>query len=353
MKIKIADRLIGLDQPPFIIAEMSGNHNQDLDCALAIVDAAADAGVDAVKLQTYLPDTITLNVKKEGYLVKHPDSLWKGDYLYDLYKKAYTPYEWHKQIFKHCHKRGLLAFSTPFDHAAIDFLDSLDVPCYKVASFENNWPNFLKHIAKTGKPVIISTGMATVAEIAEAVKILGTKKTIILKCTSSYPATPANANLATLPHMRDLFGCEVGLSDHTPGIGVSVAAVAYGAVAIEKHFTLDRGEGGVDSAFSMEPAEMKALVVATKQAWEAKGKVFYGTEEEAKKELRFKRSLIVSQDIKKGDQLTPQNITVKRPNIGLHPHYEDLVLGSVAAHNATTGDPVTWKLIGINKSDRV
>ena len=277
---------IGLSARPFIIAEMSGNHNHSLERALQIVDAVAKSGARALKIQTYTPDTMTLDLDRREFFISDPNSLWAGSTLYQLYQSAYTPWEWHEPIFKRARDLGLLAFSTPFDFSAVDFLEKLDVPCYKIASFENVDLPLIRYAAATGKPLIISTGMASVAELDELVAAArdgGCKDLVLLKCTSSYPASPEDSNIATIPHLRQLFGCEVGLSDHTLGIGVSVASVALGATVIEKHFTLCRAEGGVDSAFSLEPEEMSSLVSESAHAWQALGQVHYGlTSEEAR-----------------------------------------------------------------------
>jgi len=277
-EITLGNRKVGPNAPPFIAAEMSGNHNQSLERALEIVEAAAKAGAHALKIQTYTADTMTIDVKEREFFISDPKSLWKGNSLYDLYKEAYTPWEWHKPIFDRCRELGVIGFSTPFDATAVDFLESLDVPFYKVASFENTDVQLIRKIAKTGKPIVISTGMSTIAEMDETVREArkaGCKDLILLKCTSSYPSTPENSNILTIPHMASLWGCQVGLSDHTMGTGVSVASVALGATFIEKHFTLRRADGGVDSAFSMEPQEMSALVVESERAWQALGKISY------------------------------------------------------------------------------
>lgn len=346
--IKIANRLIGLGYPPFIIAEMSGNHNQSLRRALELVETAAKAGVHAVKLQTYTVDTLTLDVDNEAFFISDHNSLWKGRSLYELYRQAYTPWEWHEPIFKRCRELGLIVFSTPFDETAVDFLENLGVPAYKIASFENNDLPLIRRVASKGKPVIISTGMTTVAELDEAVRSAlesGCEDIILLKCTSTYPAMPADANLVTIPHLRQLFCTEVGLSDHTLGIGVSIAGVALGATVIEKHFTLRRADGGVDSAFSMEPDEMKLLVEETFKAWQAIGKVSYGPTEKEKASARFRRSIYVVEDIRKGEELTAKNLRVIRPGNGLPPKYYDILLGKRASGNIKRGTPTSWELV--------
>ncbi|RQD79734.1 MAG: pseudaminic acid synthase, partial [Methanocalculus sp. MSAO_Arc1] len=298
--MEIAKHFIGKDHPPFIIAEMSGNHNHSLDRALAIVEAAAKAGAHAIKLQTYTADTMTLDIAEGEFFISDEKSLWKGQSLYNLYKQAYTPWEWHEPIMKRAEELGLICFSTPFDETAVDFLETLNVPAYKIASFENNHLPLIRKVAATGKPLIISTGMATIAELDEAVRTArdaGCQDIILLKCTSNYPATPENSNILTIPHMRELFNCEVGLSDHTLGIGAAVAAVAHGATVIEKHFTLSRADGGVDSAFSMEPSELRMLVEETERAWQSLGGVVYGSMEAEKRSLMFRRSLYVAEDM--------------------------------------------------------
>lgn len=333
---------------PFIIAEMSGNHNQSLEKALAIVDAAADAGVDALKIQTYTPDTMTLDLNEREFRIEDPKSLWCGRSLYDLYGEAYTPWEWHKAIFDRCRENGIIGFSTPFDVSSVDFLEKLNVPFYKISSFENIDIPLIEKVAATGKPIIMSTGMASIAELAEAVEVAkeaGCKKLVLLKCTSSYPASPEDSNIRTIPHMRDLFQCEVGLSDHTLGIGVALAAVALGATAIEKHFTLSRAEGGVDSAFSLEPAEMKMLVEEAKKAWLALGKVSYERTASEQKSLQFRRSLYVVEDMKAGEIFTEKNVRSIRPGFGLAPKYYDAVLGKKANNNIVKGTPISWALL--------
>jgi pseudaminic acid synthase len=346
--MKISQRLIGRDAAPLIIAEMSGNHNQSLDRALAIVEAAAKAGAHVIKLQTYTADTMTLAINKGEFFISDSQSLWKGNSLHDLYKLAYTPWEWHEPIIKRASELGMLCFSTPFDDSAVDFLESLNVPAYKIASFENIHLPLIRKVAATGKPLIISTGMASLAEIDEAVsaaRAAGCRDLVLLKCTSTYPATPQNSNLLTIPHLRAMFGCEVGLSDHTMGIGASVAAVAHGATVIEKHFTLRRADGGVDSAFSLEPEELAALVVETERAWQALGQVSYGPTEAEKKSIVYRRSIYVARDLKAGDVLTSDNLRCVRPGKGLPPKYYDTLLGRRVSRNVAAGTPASWDLI--------
>ena len=346
--MKVANKLIGCNGP-FIIAEMSGNHNQSLEKALKIVEEAAKCGVDALKIQTYTADTMTLDISEGEFFIEDKNSLWKGNSLYNLYKQAYTPWDWHKPIFDKCKEQGIIGFSTPFDSTAVDFLESLDMPFYKIASFENTDLPLLKKVAKTGKPVIISTGMANIAEIYEAVKTLkdnGCKEIIILKCTSEYPALPEDANLLTIPHMKQLFpDCEIGLSDHTMGIGVSIAAVALGATVIEKHFTQSRVEGGVDSAFSMEPEEMSSLVREAKVVYKSLGKIYYGISEKEKASLRFRRTLYICEDIKAGEVISIKNMRAIRPGMGLPPKYYDVLLGKKVKQDLKKGTPVSWDLI--------
>ena len=344
--IKIEHITIGLNHKPFVIAEMSGNHNQSLERALQLVDAAADAGAHALKLQTYTADTITM---KGAYTINDVNSLWNGKELHDLYKEAYTPWEWHKAIFDRAKKKGMIAFSSPFDETAVDFLESLNVPIYKIASFENTHHPLLIKVAKTGKPVIVSTGVSSKEDIEESVAVLknaGCKQIILLKCTSTYPATPENTNLNTIPHLSQLHNCLVGLSDHTMGIGASVAAVALGARVIEKHFTLSRAEGGVDSAFSLEPDELKALVVETERAFLALGAVQFGVQKSEEKSIFFKRSIYVSEDIKEGEMFSEKNLKVIRPGDGMHPRYYIGLLGKKANKDYKKGSPL--KIDGLN-----
>jgi N-acetylneuraminate synthase len=347
--MKIGNYPISKSAPPFIIAEMSGNHNHSLDRALTIVEAAAGAGAHAVKLQTYTADTITLDISDGEFFISDEKSLWKGQSLYDLYEQAYTPWEWHEPIMERAEELGLICFSTPFDETAVDFLEDLNVPAYKIASFENNHLPLIQKAASTGKPLIISTGLATVAEIDEAVRTArdaGCRDLALLKCTSTYPATPENSNIITLPHMRKLFDCEVGLSDHTMGVGVAVAAVSHGATVIEKHFTIRRADGGVDSAFSMEPEEMQSLVVETERAWQSLGGVQYGPTEAERESLVFRRSLYVAEDMKAGDVFTRENLRCVRPGLGLAPKYYEVLLGKRVNRDVKKGTAVDWKMVG-------
>ena len=344
MTIKIGSCSIGSGHTPFVIAEMSGNHNQSLDRALAIVDAAAAAGAHALKLQTYTADTITLNVRGGDFEIADPGSLWSGKNLHDLYQQAHTPWEWHAPIMHRAREQGMVCFSSPFDETAVDFLEDLNVPAYKIASFENNHLPLIAKAAATGKPLIISTGMASLGDLDQAVSVArsaGCKDLILLKCTSTYPATPANTNIRTIPHLGELFDCEVGLSDHTMGIGVALASVALGATVVEKHFTLSRAEGGVDSAFSLEPAELSALVKESERAWQALGHVRYGPTEAEQKSLAFRRSIYVSADIAPGERFTPENIRIVRPGHGASPSLYSQLLGKTARQAYTQGMPLS------------
>ena len=335
-------------EKPFIIAEMSGNHNQSLERALAIVDAAAAAGVDAVKIQTYTADTMTLDIAAGEFFIADQDSLWKGESLYNLYEKAHTPWEWHKPIFERCKEHEILGFSTPFDDTSVDFLEELDVPCYKIASFENVDIPLIQKVARTGKPMIVSTGMTTVSEIAELVRAArenGCRDLTLLKCTSNYPASAEGTNLRTIPHMRELFNCEVGLSDHTLGIGVAVASIALGASVIEKHFTLSRADGGVDAAFSLEPDEMAQLVRECRAAALAMGEVCYEIAAQEKKSLRFRRSLYIAEDMKAGDVITAENMRRIRPGLGLSPKYYEAVLGRRVKCDVARGTALSWDVL--------
>jgi N-acetylneuraminate synthase len=327
---------------------MSGNHNQSLDRAMALVEAAAKTGAHALKLQTYTADTMTIDLSEREFFISDPNSLWNGTSLYQLYQQAHTPWAWHKPIFDRCRERGMIGFSSAFDATAVDFLEMLGVPCYKIASFENIDIPLVRKVAATGKPMIISTGLASVAELAEtmdAAREAGARDIILLKCTSAYPASPENSNLSTIPHMRALFDCQVGLSDHTMGIGAAVAATALGAVAIEKHVTLRRADGGVDSAFSLEPDELAALVTETARAAEAMGGIAYGPTAAERKSLVYRRSLYIVADLKAGDRLTKDNVRAIRPGLGLAPGNLDRVLGRRITRDAPRGTPLSWDLL--------
>lgn len=347
--IEIEGRFIGHGYPPFIIAEMSGNHNQSLERALSIVESAANAGVHGLKIQTYDADTMTLDIDEDEFCIEDKNSLWAGSSLYKLYDQAYTPWEWHKPIFELARQRSLLAFSTPFDKTSVDFLEDLNVPLYKIASFENTDIPLIRYVASTGKPMIISTGMASKEELTETVdeaKAAGCKHLVLLKCTSAYPSNASQANLATMEDMKHEFGCLVGLSDHSMGIGVAVAATALGAVVIEKHFTLSRSDGGVDSAFSMEPLEMKMLVKECEKAGNAMGSVTYGPTENELGSLVFRRSLYIVEDMKEGDCFNLKNVRAIRPGHGLPPKYLDVIIGKKVNKNVKKGTALSWELLG-------
>lgn len=343
-EIQIGNLKVGPGSRPFLIAEMSGNHNHSLDRAFQIIEAAAKAGAHAVKLQTYTADTMTLDVNEGDFNISDDKSLWKGRNLHDLYKEAYTPWEWHAPIMKKCQELGMLCFSTPFDETAVDFLESLNVPCYKIASFENTCIPLIKKVAKLKKPMIISTGMASVGELEETVRTvreMGCEDLILLKCTSTYPATPENTNVRTIPHMRELFDVQVGLSDHTMGCGVSVASVAMGATVIEKHFTLRRADGGVDSAFSMEPEEFKILATETERAWQGMGKIVYGVQSaQEQKSKAFRRSIYIATDLKAGDVLDEKNVRCVRPGFGLETKHYEAILGQRVNRDLKKGMPM-------------
>ncbi|WP_218310841.1 pseudaminic acid synthase [Alteromonas antoniana] len=344
--IRIGDYLVGADAAPFIIAELSGNHSQDYALAEKMVDAAADAGAHAVKLQTYTADSMTLDVDSADFVIGESDSLWAGEKLHSLYQKAATPYEWHKALFERAGARGMVAFSSPFDTHAVDFLDDLDVPCFKIASFELTDLPLVAHAAKKGKPLIMSTGMASLREIEEAVQCArnnGCSDIILLKCTSTYPAEPNNTNLATIPNMRAAFDCQVGLSDHSGGIGVAVASVALGASVIEKHFVLDRNAGGVDAAFSLEPSELTSLVTETRRAWQAMGEVRYGGSQAEATAKQYRRSIYVSENVRAGEELSESNLKIVRPAFGLAPRHWQEVIGKVASKDLSKGTALRWE----------
>lgn len=340
--IVIGNKVVGKSQSPFIIAEMSGNHNQSIQRGKEIIDGAAFAGAHAIKLQTYTADTMTV---RGAVQINAPDTPWHGRELYDLYQEAYTPWEWHEELFQYAKGKGLVAFSTPFDISSVEFLEELNVPAYKIASFENTDIPLLKRVAQTKKPVIMSTGAITLAQLSESVEALrdnGCEDLVLLKCTSSYPSTPESSNIATIPHLAESFGCHSGLSDHTLGIGCAVASVALGATVIEKHLTLDRGEGGVDSAFSLEPHELKMLVEETHNAALGIGEVQYGIQSIEKDLSFFKRSIYVVSEIKEGEKFTSENIRVIRPGNGLMPKHLELVLGKTAKKSIQEGTPLSF-----------
>lgn len=346
--IEVCGRRIGVGERPFIVAEMSGNHNRSLERALAIVDAAADAGAHALKIQTYTADTMTIAADRPEFRIEEADSLWRGRSLHALYDEAHTPWDWHAPIFERCRARGMIGFSAPFDASAVDFLETLQVPLYKIASFENTDIPLVRKVAATGRPLIISTGMATQAELDETVaeaRAAGCSDLVLLKCTSTYPASPECSNLRTIPALRERYGCEVGLSDHTAGIGAAIAAIALGASVVEKHFTLSRAEGGVDSAFSLEPHELASLVQESERASLALGEVSYGPSEPEMKSLVFRRSLYIVQDLRAGDVLTPENLRAIRPGLGLPPKHIDALLGRRVARDVARGTPASWDLL--------
>jgi len=346
----LGSRGVGTSHPPLIIAEMSGNHNRSLERALSIVEAAAKSGAHALKIQTYTADTMTIDIDKEQFRIEDSSSLWAGRTLYSLYDEAHTPWEWHAPIFSCARALGMIPLSTPFDESAVDFLETLDPPCYKIASFENTDLPLIRKAASTGKPLIISTGMASIADLDESVtaaRDAGCRDLVLLKCTSTYPATPLNTNIRTIPHLRDLFGCQVGLSDHTMGLGAAVASVAMGASVIEKHFTTARADGGVDSAFSCEPHEMRALVEASECAWQALGEIRYGLQSDGeRKSMVFRRSLYAVADIAAGEMLTHDNVRAIRPGFGLPPKFIDTVVGMRAKNFITRGTALRWDILG-------
>jgi pseudaminic acid synthase len=346
-KINIAGIEIDEGNQPFIVAELSGNHQQDYALAEKMIEAAAKAGVHAIKLQTYTPETMTLNLQNDDFMVNEENSLWKGESLYDLYGKASTPWEWHQPLFEKAKSLGLIAFSSPFDASAVDFLESLDVPCYKIASFENNDLPLIKKVAMTGKPIIVSTGMASKNEIQELLKTIydtGNSQVILLKCTSNYPADASDSHLATIADMKKSFDCLIGLSDHSNGISVSLAGVALGACLVEKHFVLDREAGGVDAAFSLEPDELNLLVTESEKISRAIGQVQYGGSDNEQESKKYRRSIYCSRDIQKGEVLTADNIRVIRPGFGLSPKYYEQILGKMALQDIPAGQNIQWHL---------
>ncbi len=348
IKFKIGKRTINHNNRPFIVAEMSGNHNNSLKRAMKIIDAAAKCGADAIKLQTYTADTITLDSDKKYFKINDKESLWHKQKLYDLYNKAHTPWKWHRPLMDHAKKRGIICFSAPFDLTAVDFLEEINCPIYKIASFESNHFPLIEKVSLTKKPVIVSTGMATKKELFEIVKIFKKNKCnnyMFLKCTSSYPASPSESNLITISEMKKIFRCEIGLSDHTIGIGVALASIVHGASLIEKHFTLNKYDGGVDSTFSMDPDELSLLVRESKNAWNSSGKVIFGPSKSERSSLKFKRSIFFSKSMKKGETISVNNIKIIRPADGLEPKYFKKILGKKVNSKVEKGDPLKWSLI--------
>jgi len=346
--LKIKNRNIGRKYKPFIIAEMSGNHNQSLSKALKIVDAAAKSGADAIKIQTYTADTITLNMSNKDFKINSKKSLWNGFTLHSLYKKAYTPWKWHKHIFERAKQNNIMCFSSPFDETSVDFLETLNTPFYKIASPECVDIQLIKKVAKTKKPMIISTGMASKKEILEAVETArkyGCKNLALLKCTSTYPAPEEEINLNTINDMRKIFKCEIGLSDHTLGIGVPLAAISLGASIIEKHFTISRKDKGVDSTFSSEPHEFKMLVKESQKIFKSFGSVKYGPTKSEKNSIKFRRSIYVIKDIKKNELISRDNVKSIRPSNGIKTKFFDDVIGMIAKNNIKRGTPLKWSLI--------
>jgi len=344
--IKIKDRDIGENQPPYIIAELSANHNGSLDRALQTISMAKSMGADAVKFQTYTPDTLTIDSQKEDFKIK--GGLWDGFTLYELYKLAFTPFEWHQEMFDYARSVDITCFSTPFDESAVDLLEDLNAPAYKVASFEIIDIPLIKYIASTKKPMIISTGMANKKEIQEAVDVArenGGSEIILLHCISGYPTPVEQSNLLTIPDMRDFFGLPVGLSDHTLGTEVSIAAIALGATVIEKHFTLDASDKGPDSEFSLEPDQLNRLCVECKSAWEALGSAGYEKKPAEKDNIKFRRSIYVVEDIDSGGILTKENIRRIRPGFGLPPKYFDELIGKKVKSRIEKGTPLDWDMI--------
>ena len=343
--MKIGKRNISTEHKPFIIAELSANHNQSLERALKLVKKAAESGADAVKLQTYTADTMTFSIKSEEFMIRDESSPWNGRHMYDLYDEAHTPWDWHEQIFNYAKELNLLAFSSPFDDTAVDFLESLDVPAYKIASFECIDTQLIKKVASTGKPMIISTGMANSDEIDDAVetaKMYGCTDLCLLKCTSTYPASPKHANISSIDAMRSKYKCEVGLSDHTLGVGVACAAISYGASIIEKHLTLNSNEDGIDSSFSMNPTDFSLLVSETNKAWESKGKVHFGVTDSEKNSRKRRRSLYFSEDLSEGTLISETHIKRVRPGNGLKPKYFEEIIGKTLNNDVKMGQPIKW-----------
>jgi N-acetylneuraminate synthase len=341
--MKIERRIISDNFPPFIIAELSANHNNNLSRMLKLIDEAKKAGADAVKIQTYTADTMTLDSKKRDFFINDKHSLWHGKYLYELYKNGSTPWEWHKEIFERAKKNNIICFSTPFDETAVDFLNKFKVPAFKIASFENNHVPLIEKIITCKRPIIVSLGLTTIKDITSIIKIFKNKRFknfSLLKCTSSYPAKVSESNLKTISDLKKKFNVQIGLSDHTPGIGAAIASISYGASIIEKHFTLNKKSGGLDDSFSIEPNELNNLVVESKRAWQSKGKVYYGISKSESRSLIFKRSIYASANIKKGEKFTINNIKVVRPSFGVPPKYFSQILGMKSLQNIKKASPI-------------
>jgi N-acetylneuraminate synthase len=354
MVVSIGTHRIGSGYPPFIVAELSGNHQGSLERALKLLEEAHKAGAHAVKLQTYTPDTITLKIKGGEFLIQDGNNLWKGRNLYDLYEEAHTPWEWHKEIFDRGRELGVVVFSSPFDETAIDFLEELNAPCYKIASPEIIDLPLIQKAAATGKPLILSTGASTLVEIGEAVCVArenGCKDLILLKCTTEYPTSPVHSHLRTLPHLAESFKVMVGLSDHSLGIGVPLAGIALGACLIEKHLTLSREEGGVDAIFSLEPTEFQSLVMESKRAWQALGEVHYGPLYEERVTLSHRPSLYFVAELAVGQIVQSEHIRSVRPNQGLSPKEIDKVIGLQLKQGVKYGTPVSWNLFKVSHAD--
>lgn len=347
MNIEIAGKEISSENKVFIIAELSANHGHDINIAKETIKAAKEAGADAIKLQTYTADTLTIDCDND-YFKLNQGTIWDGRTLYDLYQEAFTPWEWHKELMEYANDIGIIMFSTPFDNSAVDLLESLNVPVYKVASFEIVDIPLIKYIASKGKPVIMSTGIATLEEISEAVEAcreMGNEQIILLKCTSSYPAKIEDANLLTMRNMKETFGVEVGLSDHTIGSTVPIVSVPLGASVIEKHFILDKSIGGPDASFSMDESEFKEMVSAVRDAEKSLGKVDYTLDEKKKKNRVFSRSIFVTRNVREGEVFTEENIRSIRPGYGMSPKFYHEVLGKKAKKNILRGTPLDWNLI--------
>jgi pseudaminic acid synthase len=346
--IVLGTKLIGDLYPPFIIAELSGNHNGSLEHAIKIVEEAAAAGAHGFKLQTYTPDTLTIDSSYPDFVVSKKGTPWSGESLYNLYEKAQTPWEWHEPLFERARKLGMVPFSTPFDDTAVEFLEKLNVPCFKIASFENSHLELIRRVARTGKPLIISTGLANFNELERTVRTAreeGASDIILLKCTSSYPASPVDSNLRTIPVLKETFHTHVGLSDHTLGLGVPLASIALGACVIEKHLTLSRASGGVDSTFSLEPHELKSLVQESEKAWLALGSVQIGPTAAEQNSLIFRRSIYVVKDIEVGESFTRENVRVIRPGNGLAPYHYSDILGKTSQVSLSRGTALKWSMI--------